>query len=152
MWKLLDIFPQLLQIAPNEPEILKAVIGSVWSAVAGPHLSANVTVKGVSEKCLWLAVRDENWKRELDALTPQLIGKINRILQKRAIRRIEIIIDASVEFRRYSEDRDKLAEEYSNEPPKSLTEATRSIKDEALRNAFLRAAVESLHYKRKYGR
>ncbi|HMO80506.1 MAG TPA: DciA family protein [Pyrinomonadaceae bacterium] len=152
MRKLLDILPMLLEIAPKEPELYKAVVKSAWKASAGPQVTANAVVTALDDKILKIAVRDENWKKELGSLSPQLIRKINSVLGTRAIERIEHYVDSSVRFVRYAFDRnDREASEPEN-PPEHLQKAAELIKDGELRDVFLNAAAESLRYKAKYGR
>ncbi len=149
MEALFKTLPALLKQLPDVPEVRRAVVFAAWKRVAGAQLVQRAIAHSLDGRILGVAVRDKNWQRQLQDLAPQLLFKLNAILEDSVIDRIEFVIDPAA-----FEDVLKDAASHGSDAsaPDVIERSAAAIRDPDLREAVVRAAAESLAHKKRYGR
>ena len=148
MEALFKTLPALLKQLPDVPEVRRAVVFAAWKRVAGAQLVQRAAAHSLDGRVLGVAVRDKNWQRQLQDLAPQLLFKLNAMLEDSVIDRIEFII-APEAFADIAKDP---ANEDTAAAPADIERSAAAISDPSLRKAVVRAAAESLAHKKRYGR
>ena len=149
MESLFNTLPALLKRLPDIPEVRRAVVFAAWRRTAGEELRERAKPLSVESRRLRVAVPDKNWQRQLESLAPQLLFKLNTLLEDSVIDYIEFVIDpAAFEPRDNAATTDSPGVEHSAE----IDTAASAIRDPELRKAVVDAAAESLAYRDRYGR
>ena len=122
-------------------EVREAFIFAAWRNVAGEQVYTRTTPLSVERKRLIIAVSDKTWKRNLETLASQLLFKLNAALGESLVDFIEfqvspLDITAST----------GTSAEVDNAPPApmEIEVSARSIRNEELREAVLKAAANCL--------
>ena len=148
-----DIFralPKVLREAGETEPLREPLIFAAWKRVAGENLEKNTAPLRLEEKRLILAVPDEIWKRHLEALSGQMIFKLNSLLREEAVTFIEFRVDgkrfasAREEQQRQADERKSFDERSREELTPRLRAAAENISDAQLRELFLQAAGNCL--------
>ncbi len=141
MEQLFGAIPSVLnELGPNA-EIEEAVVFAAWKRCAGGPLSERTLPREFFENRLVVAVEDEMWRRHLEALSPQMIARINGSLGDGKLRFIEFRVEPKhfAELRRQNRSVDS---EPDANVPRSLADDAENIADPALRTKFLETAAE----------
>ncbi len=148
-----DIFralPKLMQEAGEFEPLFGALIFAAWKRIAGESLGKHTIAVKLEKKRLVVAVADEIWKKHLEALSGQMIFKLNSLLGAEAVTFIEFRVDGSAFTAARNEQNQKMREkenfdiEAKEEITPGLLRAAGEIKDEKLRELFLKAAGNCL--------
>jgi hypothetical protein len=106
------------------------------------------------QKHLIVAVEDEVWKRHLEALSGQMLFKLNATLGRPTVTFIEFRVDEKTvqaeRERRYKEELSRLERERiaMKNVPENVSRAAENIEDDELRRNFLLAAGSCLARKK----
>lgn len=146
---LLRAIPKLLRAAGESEEVFEAAACVAWRRVAGEGVRGLAVPFRLYRKTLVVAVADATWQRQLEAISPQLIFRLNSLLGQAIVTYLEFRIDPETVRR----ERERLR---AQEGPAATTEAHEeralrsagtdlrtaadAIRDEALRRRFLVAA------------
>jgi aspartyl-tRNA(Asn)/glutamyl-tRNA(Gln) amidotransferase subunit C len=117
MESLFNTLPALLKRLPDVPEVRRAVVFAAWRRTAGEELRERAKPLSIESRRLRVAVPDKNWQRQLESLAPQLLFKLNTLLEDSVVDYIEFVIDPAA-----FEPRDKAATTEPagpNTPPRS---------------------------------
>jgi hypothetical protein len=147
MEQLIKALPAILAAAADSPEVIETAAIAAWNHVAGDLLSKQTVATAVNNKVLVVAVADAVWKKQLEPMTPQLLFRLNAILGRSLVRRIEFRVDAQLLAQRNDSTRvtPNAAEELNeNDVSLEIWSAAVAIKDKQLRKAFLKAATLSI--------
>jgi hypothetical protein len=140
MEQLFTGLPKLLKELGATHEVEEQLIFAAWRSVAGPMLNERTKPVEYFENRLVVAVEDQSWQRNLEALAPEMVAKLNAATEQGKVRRVEFRIDKkSIE-----RQRKPAAERTSDDVPDTLRCAADGITDERLRKSFLEAAAASL--------
>ena len=143
---LIRALPQLLRAAGEAEEVAEAAAMVAWRRVAGEAMRGLAVPFRLYRKTLVIAVPDTTWQRQLEAISGQLLFRLNSVLGQALVTYIEFRIDAkTVQAERartgVRPPADHLAqEERAMRRADTLREAAAAIQDEALRRRFLLAA------------
>jgi hypothetical protein len=96
MERLFDAIPAVLKGLDANPETDRAVVFAAWKNCVGEILQKRTAPLHFAKNRLIVAVRDETWQRHLEALSPQMLVKINDRLGHGTVRFIEFRVDASI--------------------------------------------------------
>src|SRR5215210_715716 len=91
-----DLFrtlPKLLRAAGETEEVLEAAALVAWRRVAGEGLRAQAVPFRLYRKTLVVAVADATWQKQLEAMSGQLLFRINSLLGQAVVTYIEFRID-----------------------------------------------------------
>ena len=143
---LIRTLPKLLRAAGETEEVLEAAALVAWRRVAGEGLRAQAVPFRLYRKTLIVAVLDAAWQKQLEAMSGQLLFRLNSLLGQAVVTYIEFRIDPKTvhaersraqahETNRVEQERRALLS-VSGE----ISAAADAIHDEDLRQRFLIAA------------
>ncbi|MCA1557079.1 MAG: DUF721 domain-containing protein, partial [Acidobacteria bacterium] len=127
-------------------EVLEAAAMVAWRRVAGSELSRQAVPFRLYRKTLIVAVADSTWQKQLEAMSGQLLFRINSLLGQAIVTYIEFRLDPKMVAAARAATRQDMALREEQER-RALTKATgelldasQAIQDEDLRRRFLLAA------------
>jgi hypothetical protein len=143
---LIRTLPKLLRAAGETEEVLEAAALVAWRRVAGEGLRAQAVPFRLYRKTLIVAVADVTWQKQLEAMSGQLLFRLNSLLGQAVVTYIEFRIDPKtvraersrlhVEVTNRVEQERRALQSISGE----ISEAADAIHDDDLRHRFLLAA------------
>lgn len=143
---LIRTLPKLLRAAGETEEVLEAAAMIAWKRVAGEGLRGQAVPFRLYRKTLVVAVSDATWQKQLEAMSGQLLFRINSLLGQAVVTFIEFRIDPKTVGRERAaarasnvtvEDQERRALRSANG---AVLAAANAIQDESLRRRFLLAA------------
>jgi hypothetical protein len=143
---LIRTLPKLLRAAGETEEILEAAALVAWRRVAGEGLRTQAVPFRLYRKTLIVAVADTTWQKQLEAVSGQLLFRLNSLLGQAVVTYIEFRIDPkTVSAERaaaQAEETDRIEQERRAMRSVSgeISTAAGAIHDEDLRRRFLLAA------------
>ena len=142
---LIRALPNLLRAAGDAEEVLEAAAMVAWRRVAGEALRGQAVPFRLHRKLLVVAVPDTTWRKQLEAVSGQLIFRLNSLLGQAVVTYIEFRVDAATvraeRARLGQTDFDRAAhEQRALKQARQLADDARAIHDEDLRRRFLLAA------------
>lgn len=90
-----QLFPSLAKIIAgldNNERGRQAIIFAAWRRAAGISIASKTEPHDVDDARLRIRVTDDAWLTHLQALAPQLLGKVNRLIGDGTIKRIEFFV------------------------------------------------------------
>lgn len=143
---LIRTLPKLLRAAGETEEILEAAALVAWRRVAGEGLRTQAVPFRLYRKTLIVAVADTTWQKQLEAISGQLLFRINSLLGQAIVTFIEFRVDPKTvraeraaakaqEINQIEQERRALIS-VSGE----ISVAANAIHDDDLRRRFLLAA------------
>ena len=152
MQGILETLPGLLRAAANDPYAAREFVFAAWRQTAGQRVAGNAIASEFTDGRLLVAVENENWRRELTELAPQMLFKLNAALGKDlVVRYIEFFVEPDRFANKDIVKARKTVSDIPDLPPEVLIAAD-AIKDPELKKAFLGAAQTTLALERNYGR
>jgi hypothetical protein len=143
---LIRTLPKLLRAAGETEEVMEAAALVAWRRVAGEGLRAQAVPFRLYRKTLIVAVADVTWQKQLEAMSGQLLFRLNSLLGQAVVTYIEFRIDpktvraerahAQVEVTNRIEQERRALQSISSE----ISAAADAIHDDDLRRRFLLAA------------
>ena len=143
---LIRTLPKLLRVAGETEEVLEAVALVAWRRVAGEGLRAQAVPFRLYRKTLIVAVADTTWQKQLEAMSGQLLFRLNSLLGQALVTYIEFRIDPKTvrAERAVVKMKETNRIEQENRAMKSVSgeiaHAAVAIHDDDLRRRFLLAA------------
>ncbi|HJU53788.1 MAG TPA: DUF721 domain-containing protein [Pyrinomonadaceae bacterium] len=144
-----DLFrtlPKLLRAAGETEEVLEAAALVAWRRVAGEGLRAQAVPFRLYRKTLIVSVADATWQKQLEAMSGQLLFRLNSLLGQAVVTYIEFRIDPKT----VRAEREAVQAEATNRVEQErralksvsgdIAVAADAIHDEDLRRRFLLAA------------
>lgn len=149
MDELIRVLPKFLRAAGETEEVLEAAAMIAWRRVAGRGLRGQAVPFRLYRKTLIVSVIDTTWQKQLEAVSGQLLFRLNSLLGQAVVTYIEFRVDPEtvraeraklgVEFDREAQERRALATAKGE-----VLAAAEAITDEELRRRFLLAAGSCL--------
>ena len=145
MEDLIRSLPKLLRAAGDAEEIVEAAALVAWRRVAGEALRGCAVPFRLYRKTLVVAVPDTTWQKQMEAVSSQLLFRLNSLLGQAFITYIEFRVDQKT----VREERARIAtpagdpqaqEQHALESAAGLRSAAAAIRDDDLRRRFLIAA------------
>ena len=142
---LIRALPKLLKAAGEAEEVVEAAAMVAWRRVAGEALRGCAVPFRLYNKRLTVAVPDATWKKQLEAVSGQLLFRLNSMLGQALVTFIEFRVDPQTvraeRARLQPADVDRAAaERRALRSARGLEGAAANIRDEDLRRRFLLAA------------
>jgi hypothetical protein len=144
MDQLITSLPALLRAAGDTEDVRKVAAIAAWNHVAGESLRQQTQANDLQQNRLIVAVEDDIWKRQLEAMRGQLAHRLSRLLGPGVVAFIEFRVDQrAVKAARDSRamPRADTRRESERPIPFELIAAATAIPDSKLRKAFLGAAM-----------
>ena len=146
MEDLIRTLPKLLRIAGETEEVLETAALIAWRRAAGEGLRSQAIPFRLFKKTLIVAVADATWQKQLEAISGQLLFRINSLLGQAVVTYIEFRIDgkavraARLASRARPIDRARAEHLAMQAVSPELSVAAGAIHDDELRRRFLIAA------------
>lgn len=145
---LIKALPGIIRASKEAEEVLEAAAKVAWRRVAGEGLRQTAIAFRLYRKTLVVAVPDATWQKQLEAMSGQLLFRLNSLLGQAVVTYIEFRVDAAtVETARQNspqETRTRGAQErldaIKHVGADLQDTAANTIKDVHLRERFLIAA------------
>lgn len=146
---LIRSLPKLLRASGETEEVAEAAAIIAWRRVAGEALRGRAVPFRLYRKTLIVAVADNTWRKQLEAMSSQLLFRLNSLLGQAVVTYIEFRIDPkTVQAERAAQlsgpNRDEQEKRALARASGEVRTAADSIHDEALRQKFLLAAGSCL--------
>jgi hypothetical protein len=142
MESLLQLLPEMIRLAGDQDEVREQACFVAWKVTAGSQLSQTCRPFRLYRKTLVIAVLDETWKKQLESMSRVYVFKLNALLGQTTVTFIEFRVDA--DHVRAGRTQEAEREVTTVEPQPDLRVAAAGIKDESLRELFLRVATRSI--------
>jgi hypothetical protein len=154
MEELFQSLPKLMRAAGEAEEVVEAAAFVAWRRVAGEALRGCAVPFRLYRKTLVIAVPDTTWRNQLEAVSGQLIFRLNSLLGQALVTYIEFRVDRkTVEQERgrmrASHEATAEDEEQAIRSAGALRAAASAIRDEDLRRRFLIAAGSYINAQEK---
>ena len=143
---LIRTLPKLLRAAGETEEIAEVAAMVAWRRIAGTALRGQAVPFRLYRKTLVVAVTDTTWQKQLEAMSGQLLFRLNSLLGQAIVTFIEFRIDPkTVQRERAAQsmqetDREEQERRALRSASGELSAAAVAIQDEDLRHRFLLAA------------
>jgi hypothetical protein len=132
------LLPKILAGAGENADLSEITAKIAWRRVSGEGLRDHAIPTRLQEKTLLVSVADAVWQKQLQPMSAELVFRINKLLQRNVVERIEFRIDpralgrATAKHRSSSRVREPL--------PSTVVSSAAEIQDSELRERFMRAA------------
>ncbi|HZS07758.1 MAG TPA: DciA family protein [Blastocatellia bacterium] len=151
MYSLLKMLPAMIRLSGDNEEVREQAVFAAWHAATGGRLENACAPFHLYHRTLVVAIKDQNWKRQMERESKGFIFKLNSLLGAPLVTYIEFRLDpVHVEQSRQQPAR-SFEFHHTKELKEELKPAAEQIKDESLREAFLRAAARCLERKDSRG-
>lgn len=150
MKSIFQTLPQMLRQEGKAEELGESLVFVAWRRIIGEELLERAVPFRLYQKHLIVAVEDAVWKRHLEALSGQMLFKLNATLGRPTVTFIEFRIDEKTvneeRERRFKEETSRLERERiaMKNVPETVAKAAENIEDDDLRRNFLLAAGSCL--------
>src|SRR5215813_6892773 len=142
MNSLLKMLPMMIRLSGDNEEVREQAAFVAWRSVAGPQVAYNCVPFRLYQKHLIVAVLDLAWKKQMERLSGQYLFRVNSLLGGPYVTFIEFRIDRKTVLGSRTPDAKKIRFQHTKEIEAELKSAADNIKDESLREQFLRAAAK----------
>ncbi|MBC7900393.1 MAG: DUF721 domain-containing protein [Saprospiraceae bacterium] len=148
--------PEVVKEIAGGESAREAIVFAAWRQISGETLGEHAVPFKLIKKKLFIAVSDNNWRRQIEDLSGQMIFKLNSALGSSLVTFIEFKIDAKA----VEEARRKTLVKTSDAEAKAIAKrqitaglrhAAETISDVKLRESFLLAAGSGLARKKAIG-
>lgn len=133
------LLPQILARTSENREMTEVAAKIAWSRAAGQGLRRHAVPFRLHGKTLIVSVADAIWQKQLQAMSSELVFRINQLLRRPLVESIEFRVDPAALGRR-KESTVTAIHNLTQPLPVDLVSATVGIADPELRQLFIRAA------------
>jgi len=144
MNSLLKMLPIMVRLSDENEEVREEAAFVAWRAVAGSQILYNCVPFRLYQKSLIIATLDLTWKTQMERLSGQFLFRINSLLGGPYVTFIEFRIDRETVLGARPLDTNNIEWRHTEEIEAELSVAAGRIKNQSLRELFLRAAAKSL--------
>ena len=131
------LLPKILAGTGENREMSEIAAKIAWRRVSGEGLRDHAVPTRLQENTLVVSVADAVWQKQLQPMSAELIFRINKLLRRNAVARIEFRIDPRALGRVTA----KRSAPRVREPlPAAVVSSAAGIQDSELRERFMRAA------------
>lgn len=145
MDNLIKTLPKILEAAGDAPEVVEAACLAAWKHAAGDGLRDHAPPIAMRGTTLLVAVADAMWQKQLQALSRQLLFRLNSFLGQPLVSFVEFRVDPNVVANASRGPQRSKRELDPSTISEELITAAAEIKDKDLRRAFLGAATTCLN-------
>ena len=144
MNSLLKMLPMMIRLSGDNEEVREQAAFVAWRAVAGQQVAYNCVPFRLYQKHLVIATLDPAWKKQMERLSGQYLFRINSLLGGPYVTLIEFRIDRGTVLGSRPPDPKRFEWRHTEEIEAELRSAADRIKDDSLREQFLRVAAKCL--------
>jgi hypothetical protein len=144
MQSLLKMLPSMIRLSGDNEEVREQAVFAAWRAVTGAQIAHACAPFRLYRKSLIVAALDQTWKTQMERVSHGIVFRLNSMLGAPLVTYIEFRVDRRhVERSRHAEPHE-FDFRHTHELEEELRPAADRIKDDALREVFLRAAARCL--------
>ena len=132
------LLPKILAGAGENAETNEIAAKIAWRRVSGEGLRDHAVPRWLQEKTLVVAVADAAWQKQLQPMSAELIFRLNKLLRRNVVGRIEFRIDPRALVRATAKHRS--SPRVRVPLPSTVISSAAEIQDSELRERFMRAA------------
>ncbi len=143
MRRVTDQLGELLESLNCDPEFYERLLFALWRRALGNELAFRSKPVHYSEGVLKVATANEAWRNQLDQMREEIIRKMNSILRKPLLCRIDLIVDESLEQCALDKSVEHL-EISQVDLIRSLGQEVSAIQDPELRKLFVSVVEKNL--------
>lgn len=152
MKELFQTMAELLKVLPDNAALRRSIVFAAWAKIAGADMKPHTTAYELRGTRLQVAVANETWRKQLSSLGPEYIRRLSALVGDGVVTYIEFLVIPESFAERKKQTVETVSVLLDNEIlTPDLLEASRSIRNEEFRKAFLLAAAGSLMYREKHG-
>jgi hypothetical protein len=144
MRSLLKMLPMMIRLSGDNEEVREQAAFVAWRSVAGAQVAYNCVPFRLYQKHLIVAVLDQAWKKQMEHLSGQYLFRVNSLLGGPYVTFIEFRIDRKSVLESRPVEEKEFEFSHTEEIEAELEAAAGRIRDESLREQFLRAAAKCL--------
>ncbi|MGH9843921.1 MAG: DciA family protein [Blastocatellia bacterium] len=144
MNSLLKMLPKMIRMSGDNEQVREQAAFVAWRATAGEKIAYNCIPIHLDQKHLVLAVLDAAWKKQMEAVSGEYLFRINSLLGGAYVTYLEFRIDRNHVLTTRPADAEVHVFHHTRELEAELQSSAACIKDQALREQFLRAAAKCL--------
>jgi hypothetical protein len=147
MNSLLKMLPFIVRLTGDNEEAREQAVFASWRAAAGDGVASVCAPFRLYRKQLIVAVLDQTWKKQMEKISGEYLFKINSVLGAPMVTFIEFRVDRRHVKRSLKKAEKSFEFHHTHELAEELKSSAACIRDEALRDQFLRAAAKCLERK-----
>lgn len=147
MQSLLKMLPAMLRLSGDNDEVREQAVFAAWRAATGSQLSNACVPFRLYRRTLIIATKDQTWKHQMEQESKGFIFKLNSLLGAPLVTYIEFRVDPTSVAALQKKNESPPEFHHLAELEHELEPAAEKIRDEKLREVFLRAAAKSLERK-----
>lgn len=144
MNSLLKLLPTMIRLSGDNEEVREQAVFTAWRTIAGKSLAHSCVPFRLYQKQLIIAVQDQVWKTQMEKVAGEFIFRINSVLGAPMVTFIEFRIDPHHVLHERNVPEQDFAFQHTEEMSEELRNAAAGIKNDALREQFLRTAAKYL--------
>jgi hypothetical protein len=144
MNSLLKMLPMILRLLGDNEEAREQAVFASWRAAAGEGVASVCAPFRLYRKQLIIAVLDQTWKKQMEKISGEYLFKLNSTLGAPMVTFIEFRVDRNHVMQSRKQEEKTFEFHHTNELEEELRPSAACIRDEALREKFLRAAAKCL--------
>src|SRR5207253_6680717 len=138
------MLPTMIRLSGDNEEVREQAAFAAWRAVTGEQIAHACEPFRLYRKNLIVATASKTWKAELERMSGRIIFKLNSLLGAPIVTFIEFRLDPAHVARAHAHEPPAFEFHHTKELKAELQPAADQIRDERLREAFLRAAAKCL--------
>ncbi|HZS48885.1 MAG TPA: DUF721 domain-containing protein [Blastocatellia bacterium] len=139
MDSILKLIPEIIKLSGNQEEVCEKAIYATWNALVGEQVRRNCAPVRLFKKTLYVAAKDAIWRKQLEQMSGQILFKLNSVLGAAYITRLEFRVNPKL-IKDISTESSSVEFGDLSTREAELAPAAAEIKDDELRNIFVRAA------------
>lgn len=147
MQSLLKMLPTMIRLAGDNEAVREEAVFTAWRAAAGELVRHACVPFRLYQRTLIVAVKDAMWKRHMERESRGFIFKLNSLLGAPLVTYIEFREDPEHVRAAQSQEESRVAFQHTRELAEELKPAAEQIRNDGLREVFLRAAARCLERK-----
>jgi len=144
MNSMLKMLPTMIRLSGDNEDVREQAAFAAWRSTAGEQLAQVCEPFRLYRKNLIVATASQMWKAELERMSGRIIFRLNSLLGAPLVTFIEFRIDPGHVARARASAPPPVEFRHTAELKEELTPAAERIRDESLRETFLRAAARCL--------
>ncbi|HYE75403.1 MAG TPA: DUF721 domain-containing protein [Blastocatellia bacterium] len=144
MQSLIKMLPSMIRLSGDNEDVREQAVFAVWRSVAGKQISHACIPFRLFRKNLIVATIDQTWKTQMERMSHGIIFRLNSMLGAPLVTYIEFRIDRNFVEKNRKTESPEFAFHHTAEIAAELQPEAEKIKDQGLREAFLRAAAKCL--------
>jgi len=144
MDSLLKLLPMILRLSGDHEEVREQAAFTAWRVTTGEQLAHSCQPFRLYRKNLIIAVSDETWKKQMESMSSPLIFRLNSLFGQPLVTLLEFRVDPKHVAKAGARPPQVFQFRQTQELEAELKPAADQIRDDELRNLFLRAAAKYL--------